>query len=349
MITLNLSLDTRVYLLSKKLIFCRDIKLFSRLQKFSMLARRNLRIKAFQTIFSGRAKGETEPRAILKEFNQNIDLFEKFYCHLLMLPSALAHYLLSEKDFELSKYFPDKEKIRESSFLEDNLFVSYIDSSEPLEKLLKKSPYDWKNHGELLEKIFKELKSTDFYRDYLVFDSPNAKQQEEFLLTFYGYLFETCTVFQDEVTDIYYNWDYDVFSFYQMLSDSLKNSFKEQKLFIQKIYKDEEEDYDFVKVLIERTTTESQTYQKILREIAKSWDTERIAKVDIILMEMAMTEFLYFPTIPLKVTINEYIDLAKSFSTDKSHIFINGVLDKTKDLLLTEGKIKKEGRGLRDN
>lgn len=314
-----------------------------------MLSRRNLRIKAFQTLFSGRSNGETNPKRIFAEFEENIKMFEQMYGHLLLFPSAFAHYLMSEKDFELSKYFPDKEKVRLTSFLEENIFVKLVEESKELEKLLRNSSYDWKNHGELFEKIFKELSSIDFIRDYLVFDNPNEKQQEEFILALYGYLFEKNTDFQDVMADIYYNWDYDVFSFYQMLSDSLKQSFNIGKLFIQRIYKDTEEDYDFVKALIEKTTIESASYQKILKEVAKSWDTERIAKVDIVLMEMAMTEFLYFPTIPVKVTINEYIDLAKSFSTDKSHIFINGVLDKTKDLFLSDGKIKKAGRGLRDN
>lgn len=313
-----------------------------------MLARRNLRIKAFQILFSERSKGEADPKKILAAFNHNMKLFEQMYGQLLLLPSALYHYLLSEKDFELSKYFPDKEKIRQTSVLENNVFVALTEDSKELDAILKKSPFDWKNQGELFEKIFKEMKNTDFFKDYIVFDEPNQKQQEEFLLSLYGYLFETNTDFQDEMADIYYDWDYDVFNFYQMLSDSLRNSYLNNTLFIQKVYKDEEEDYDFVRDLVEKTIVESSSYHKILQVVAKSWDTERIAKVDILLMEMAISEFLYFPTIPLKVTINEYIDLAKIFSTDKSHIFINGVLDKTKDLLLSEGKIMKEGRGLRD-
>jgi N utilization substance protein B len=314
-----------------------------------MLTRRNLRIKAFQTLFAGRSRGETKVEQFVSDYQQSIRQFEYMYAFLLQLPSAFNTYLFSEKDIELAKYFPKSEKIRETSVFETHSFVKFCEGSTFLHQMQKNSPYTWNEYGELFLSIFKALKTVDFYKDYLVFEEPTPEQEKEFVLAFYGYLFEESEVFQNEISDVYPDWDNDVFVFYKMLSDSIKDSFKENKLVIIPTYKNREEDYPFVETLLIKTTVESVSYQDLLKRVAKSWDTERIAKIDMVLMEMALTEFLFFPLIPLKVTINEYLDIAKSFSTAKSHIFINGILDRVKEIMMSENKIVKEGRGLRDH
>lgn len=313
-----------------------------------MLTRRNLRIKAFQTLFAGRSRGEVKVEQFVSDYQQSIRQFEQMYAFLLQLPSAFNEYLFSEKDIELAKYFPKAEKIRETSVFDTHPFVGFCNASSALHQLQRLSPFQWNEFGELFLSVYKEVKEADFFKDYLVFESPNADQQKEFVTQFYGYLFEESEVFQNEMSDIYPDWDNDVFVFYKMLSDSIKESFKSQELVIIPTYKSKEEDYPFVETLLIKTTVESASYQALLKRVAKSWDTERIAKIDMVLMEMALTEFLFFPLIPLKVTINEYLDIAKSFSTAKSHIFINGILDRVKEIMMTENKIVKEGRGLRD-
>lgn len=314
-----------------------------------MLTRRNLRIKAFQALFAGRSRGETNPQAFVAEYTENLRLFEKMYVQLLLLPVAFNDYLDSEKEFELAKYFPSKDKVREASSFDKNRFVKWVEGSSEIIQLSNKSPFDWRKHGELFVKMFKEIKEQPFFVDYMVFEEPSEEQDKEFIKLFYGFLFELSEDFQEEMSNIYQDWDNDVFAFYRMLKDSIENTNDAKGLFIQQTYKSEEEDYPFVRDLIVKTTTESASYLEILQKVAKSWDTERIARVDIVLMEMAITEFIYFDQIPIKVTINEYLDLAKSFSTAKSHIFINGILDKTKEILAEDGKMVKEGRGLRDH
>jgi N utilization substance protein B len=127
-------------------------------------------------------------------------------------------------------------------------------------------------------------------------------------------------------------------------------NFPENKSFISLFSKEddesEEEVHEFIIQLFRKTVSSSEEYEKLISDRTKNWELERIALTDIILIKMALAELIHFPSIPVKVTMNEYIEISKSFSTPKSKLFINGILDKLAEELMKEGRIRKRGRGL---
>jgi len=142
-------------------------------------------------------------------------------------------------------------------------------------------------------------------------------------------------------------WNDDVEFVISMISKTLKkfNEYTDSDLRLMPLFKDEE-DREFAKNLIRKSIINHDELQSMIKEHSKNWDVERIAFMDILIMQLAITEFMYFPSIPTKVTLNEYIELSKYYSTEKSRNFINGILDKTLKDLKTSGKISKAGRGL---
>jgi N utilization substance protein B len=315
-----------------------------------MLTRRNLRIKAFQALYAGKLRGAKKPDEVLGEFENNIEQFTQMYHFLLTLPHYFNEYLLSEKEIELEKYFPNLDKVRELSCFDTNPLVAIINNTTELDRLTKKSSYQWTEHGELFVKMYKTLKTTAFFTDYMVFEKPTWDQSKEFLIHFIGHLFENDEDFQEQIGGIYLDWDNDVPIFYRMLKKTLEElEENSEDITLYDVYVNRLEDYAFAQELITKTVAQENQYLTLMKEVTSNWDTDRIAKADIILMQMAITEFLYLPLIPVKVSINEYLDLAKSFSTNKSHVFVNGVLDRIKRNLLDTNKIVKEGRGLREN
>ncbi len=314
-----------------------------------MLTRRILRIKAYQVLYASRARNEVEAKAVITDFNRNIEEFEQMYFFLLKFPSYFDSYLDSEKQIELEKYFPNKEKLREASVLNNTAFIEEVDKSEILHSKTSKSTFRWNNFGELFNKVFKSIKQEPFFIDYLVFEERSISQQKEFLIQLFGYLFESNEDFIQEMKGVYLDWDNDVFVHYRLLKKSIEDTSAEKGLVLSDIFVNREDDYSFAKQLLQITMKDRDVYDQMMHDYSQNWDPERISKTDIILMQMAITEFLHFPLIPLKVTINEYLDIAKEFSTPKSHTFINGILDKIKVQLSASGKIVKEGRGLKDH
>ena len=314
-----------------------------------MLSRRLIRIKAFQVLYAYRVRKENDPQVILNDINNNLNKMQEFYYFLLDFPSHFNTYLESDKELELQKYFPNERNLREASVFSNNFIVNLLDENDEIARKTKKLTYKWTQYGGLFERIFKNLKTQTFFIDYLVFDEPTKAQQAEFLINFYGFVFESEESFIAEMESLYFDLDSDIFTLYKMIKQTLEDTLEQDELKIIPYVISKEDELQFAKNLCSLTATHSSEYDKLIKELTPNWDPERIAMTDIVLLEMAISEFLHFPLIPVKVTINEYLDIAKDFSTPKSHSFINGVLDRMKNKLAEDGKIEKSGRGLRDH
>jgi N utilization substance protein B len=131
-----------------------------------------------------------------------------------------------------------------------------------------------------------------------------------------------------------------------MVIKTLKSIELEEPLYLLPLYKEDDDEQEFIRQLLRKTISMDKENEALIDDLTKNWELERIAKMDIILMKMALTELQIFNNIPTKVTLNEYIEISKFYSTPKSNGFINGVLDKAIDRLKKEKKIVKIGRGL---
>ena len=201
-------------------------------------------------------------------------------------------------------------------------------------------------HQEMFRKVMAQIRESETYFAYLSQEESNFDSDMEF----------ACALFKAEIANspLIYNffeeksiqWLDDIDLACAMVLKKIKTFSMEGKNEILALFKDPEDEKEFVRILLRKTIDKDQENLALIEDLTKNWDVDRIAKMDIILMKMAITELQEFNNIPKKVTLNEYIEISKYYSTPKSNGFINGILDKAVDRLEKENKISKIGRGL---
>lgn len=240
-------------------------------------------------------------------------------------------------------------KTDHSNFVK-NLLIHTLKFNEELENVTLRRNIRWDDKSEI-RNWFKELvRKDDEYQQYIKLDNPGFEEDKKIA----SHIVKNI-VFKNEVIDKYLeeedlNWQEDRAIIKSLTVKTLKGITEGQEDFeIQELSYNWEDDKSFFVKLFEETIEVEQEYEETIAKNTKNWDIERIAITDKIILEMAISEMINFPSIPVKVTINEYIEVAKRYSTPKSKMFINGVLDVIADDLQKAGKIKKSGRGLIDN
>ena len=260
------------------------------------------------------------------------------YILLLLLLMELA--TLSEKD----------SKIDHSAFVK-NLLIRAIANNKSVESLSLRRNLNWTSESDTLRLWFKDLIRTDStYLEYLRSSESSFEKDRELVL----HLIKNI-LFKSEVINAYMeendlSWDEDRAIIKSLVTKTIKSIPESGEDFeLQELSYNWEDDKTFFKKLFEETIDVESKHESLIAEKAKNWDIDRIAVTDKIIMEMAIAEMIHFPSIPVKVTINEYIEIAKRYSTPKSKTFINGMLDTIANELEKSGVVKKSGRGLIDN
>lgn len=307
-----------------------------------MLSRRLVRIKALQSVYAFRQRTETEKVDIAEQFRQSIKQLEKGYDLGLTLIKALDYFLLSEVDMEKEKYFPDKEQIRKNSLLSKNKLTPLFDSLE-----IKYAQDIWDNEGDALNLFLKELKERTFVQDYLVFEDPNYELSEQFIIKVLEFGFGKSKHITDVMDNYLLSWQDDKHVILRTLLNTIKG-LKNQDVSLNRFIfsADAEVEVNFGTKLCEKAIELQDDILKEVKKHSNNWDVDRIAQTDQIIVLLAIIEFMHFDDIPLKVSMNEYLEIAKSHSTPQSSRFVNGVLDSYKNQLVKDGKIEKKGKGL---
>lgn len=313
-----------------------------------MLSRRNIRIKVLQTLYSfQQQEGKSIPQ-FQKELNKQFTRYYDFYYYTLLFIEDFNHYLESEKELEMAKYFPAKSFIRNTECIQRLDFFNKLEDSEDFGLKTSKLAFNWQNHGELMNRIFIDLVQYDFFAEFSVFDEPNAEIQKNFLINLYEFLFNEFEMFGQTMEDEYPNWDDDSADILKAIINTITNFYEKDRLKLEVMGDKQVEDREFGLTLLEKCIADKDRFDEIILANTANWDSERLTINDMIMLRMALCEFLDFETIPPKVTINEYLDIAKLYSTPKSHLFLNGVLDKTRMVLEKSGRLNKSGRGLKN-
>lgn len=267
------------------------------------------------------------------------------YVFLLELPHYLNEYLLSEQEIERKKFYPDKEKIRRLGLLNNNTLAKTV-----YDKTLKhKRRYftaNWSDFGESFPAITDWLFQQEFTTDYCVFDAPEPEQQLTFLQEFYRYLLGECEPFYLTMQEVYGAWDDDENTLERELEKTLAS--QPENIAPGLAYSKDDDEVKMAMLLFDLVMANSEKYEDYVKSVTENWDPGRIAIIDLLCLKLALAEFTSFPHIPLKVTINEYLDIVREYSTPNSGRFLNGVLDKLRVSLADSGIIVKSGRGLRD-
>ena len=259
---------------------------------------------------------------------------------------------LSEADYNSRKARQySKEVVFESELnFTNNALIHHLRKHEELKELLIGT--SWAT--ETVKHWFKILKEEEFYKTYTSLENPTFLQEQEFVIAL-----ARDFVMKNEILDSYFDendiyWSENRTVLRNMLLKTIKNIEKEnveenKPVELYLLSRNWEDDREFFEELFQNTVNESLENEELIGNRLKNWDINRVAITDVLILKMAISEMLHCPSIPVKVTINEYVELAKNYSTPKSKEFVNGILDTISEYLMSEGKIKKSGRGLLDN
>ena len=313
-----------------------------------MLNRRHLRIKALQNIYAWHMTEKKDSVSSQKTLMQSIDNVYEMYIRMLALLVDVTEYTANDAIERSNKHLPTAEDLNPNQKLLHNKFIEVLKLNPEYSALVNKYQINWHADPELVKSIFIKLKDWKEYIAYLAEEGETLESSKEIIkFIFRKILLKNSNIVQD-FEDKFINWAVDREVMQGMIAKTLKN-FTSEDAFQNKltpISPDWTEDSRFVKDLFAYTLKNDNAYQELISERTKNWESERIALMDTILMKMAICEMMNFPSIPVKVTINEYLELSKDYSTPKSNSFINGILDKILNDLKRTNSIKKIGRGL---
>lgn len=230
--------------------------------------------------------------------------------------------------------------------LSNNQFLQIIDESISLKEYLDlKKIENWKDATEYIQIILDKIKESDCFLSYNEISKPSFNDDKKFVVDVFKKIIAPNSKLEDYYEDQYIGWVDDIPFINTLIVKNFNKINKDSVFIFGDLYKDSD-DKDFVKELFRKVSLHHSEFNKEIDSKTPNWDYDRIAEIDLILIKMALTEFIYFPSIPTKVTINEYLEIAKDYSSEKSSFFINGVLDKIEKEFKENKKIVKIGRGL---
>ena len=262
---------------------------------------------------------------------------------LLSLLVQMAKHVKKEEQLRSSKFLPKKEDIKFSTRFASNPVLVELAKNKVIEKIINQQLTD--DEAALIKSLFKRLSESKEYKTYTQSTDLDLSSEKEIVLFLFNKILIKNKLIKQHVEENYPECLNDLGKINQKVNELVENFDKKagKEIFEQKSIKNEDE---FANKLLDKTVENDEQFSSLIAPKLENWDIDRIAVIDMILMKMALSELLYFEQIPIKVSINEYIDISKIYSTPKSKDFVNGILDKIKNELTAVGKIKKVGRGL---
>lgn len=302
-----------------------------------MLSRRNIRVKVMQTLYALDSMNDSlkpgEPQLIL---SRKMDQSRKLFTYLIYFISEVARYAEKDAMKKAGKHLPTAEDLAVNTRISGNELVWKILENPSFEAATEDLRLADMIDKDLLKKIYIDLAASADYKEYIELPSREKKAERKILEYIFTELMLPNENFIAHVEENFINWDDDA----EMMSTLVLNFLNKPvgNPFTEIVSK---EKIDFARQLLQTVLDKSNHTLELIKPKLKNWDADRIASLDLVLLQMGVCEFLYFETIPTKVTINEYIDLAKAYSTEQSGQFVNGLLDNIHKELTTEGKIEK--------
>lgn len=312
-----------------------------------MISRRIIRIKVLQVLYAHYTSPEKSINNSEKELFFSVQKTYDLYHYVLRLVVEIADHAISIIELRKKKHFPTKEDLNPNTRFVSNKVIYQLRYNDQIKTQLDQSKLSWENEPELVKRLYNELLETDFYKEYMSAPERNYQDDKKVIELLLAEVIlqseELASLLEEQ--SIYWNDDLDFVTSMAIKTVKKLKEFSDEKTSLMPLFKDEE-DRDFAKNLYRKCVVNHTDLSKIVETYTENWDVERIAFLDSLIMEMAIAEFLYFPSIPTKVSLNEYIELSKYYSTQKSRNFINGILDKALKALKQEDRIQKAGRGL---
>lgn len=312
-----------------------------------MLTRRHIRAKVMQSLYAFHKGSKSSMQAEEKFLKKSTeDMYHLFLLNLELLVNirsqAEDYYKIVKKKFLAT----EEEKNPNPKFINNQLLRRITDSDALSNLIESKKLNHWAKDDEYPILIWNKILESELYADYILTETTSFKEDKDFVVN----IFKNIIAPNDDLYDYYEDHNLTWIDDFPIVNTTVLKFLQKQKeseevFKIPRLYKNVE-DENFAKELFTKTLLADEQLSEITRNKTPNWDQDRIAEIDSILIKMALCEFIKFPSIPVRVTINEYLELAKEYSTPKSSTFINGVLDTVSKEYQSKGKINKVGRGL---
>lgn len=311
-----------------------------------MLSRRLLRIKTIKALYS-HFKSESDSLIVSeKNLVASVDKTYDLYHQMLWLIVEVMRYAENRIELGKRKKLPTQEDLNPNTKFIDNLLIRQIEDSDKLTTYLEKKGLGWVRYPEMIKGLYNSLTESDYYKEYMSNPERSYKEDAKLAEDFYLNEVDGNEQVEDVIEEQSILWADDMDFALILTMRTLNSSRKGQNdLPISSKFKNDD-DKEFYKELFRKAVVNFDEYQGYIDRFTKNWDVERIAFMDNVIMVTAIAEILAFDSIPVKVSMDEYIEISKYYSTNGSSYFINGVLDKVVGVLREEGRINKAGRGL---
>jgi len=315
-----------------------------------MLNRRHLRIKVLQALYAYFQANEDDYSKAEKELFHSVERIYELYIYMLLSFTELksiAEYRIEENK---KKIRPQEEDLNPNVKFINNEVIKSLEECVELRSQSETLKVNWigDEKQEMFRKILLNIRESETFFEFMNNEESGYEEDRSFLIALFKSEIANSSILYTFFEDESIHWMDDIDLACSMVIKTLKSLQKDEMNQILPLYKDESDEKEFIKLLFRKTIMLEEESEKLVDELTANWELDRIAKMDIILMEMAIAEFQVCSNIPTKVTLNEYIEISKFYSTPKSNGFINGILDKAIARLTKEEKINKVGRGLKN-
>lgn len=311
-----------------------------------MLGRRNLRIKVMQALYAWETDREVPLVKLEGHLKSQIDKSVSLYITNLLYLVEVCNYSMVDKAKRMAKYVKTEEDNNASTTIAANSIIRFLQADEQLNALVKSAGLRNYIAEDVVKELFTEMSGKEKYKEYSNLATPSLEQDRDILIYIVKKIFQGNKNMAQHLEEIFINYEDDntlllhiISKYIEAFDPAGKNNFFQTMTLW-------EEEKKYALDLLAKTIQNNEELVQYIEPNLKNWEMDRVAILDLILMKMAVCELKFFPTIPVKVTINEYIDISKLYSTPKSKDFVNGVLDKIKNGMKEKNEIKKFGRGL---
>ena len=318
-----------------------------------MLNRRILRIKAFKTLYGSVLAGNVSLPQAEAQLELSCEATRDLYVYMLGIVSPLTKIALEKIEAAKAKFNPTEEERNPNMKFAENALAVHIDNDVDFQKVFSKKKYSWMQYDLFLKKVLASVMEKDYYKEYMA--SPVRSLAEDCKL--FTRIFEEEFVDSEELEKILedksLHWNDDLAYSLTWCCRTFKSFAEGENWSLLPLYQSEmlkgsdvESDKAFVRKLLQASFAGYEKYANMVAESVSGWEKERLFSTDVVLIAMGLAEAVTFPTIPVKVTLNEYVEISKFYGTPKSRSFVNGLLDRLIQTLVNEGQISKEGKGL---
>ena len=313
-----------------------------------MLNRRHIRTKVMQVIYALKRTEELNLTSEEKFLNLSMDSMYELYLLMLSLLVKVHEKAKDQQEKSQQKHLLTSEDLNPNMKFVKNALLVQLSENQYLKEALERHKVNyWELDNEYVEVIFRAILESDRFSKYMSAESSTYNKDRQFIVELFKEVIAPNEKLYNYLEDRNLTWIDDLpvvnTALVKLLNKSKENNYEDY--FTPKLFKDEE-DKEFGLSLLKHTIKNLEPYTEEISLKTKNWDKDRIADIDFVLLQMAICEFHEFPSIPTKVSINEYIEIAKEYSTPKSNVFINGVLDKIVKEYNENKTLNKIGRGL---